>query len=82
MPHQKEEKDTKGAALSACELSNDGGFNWYAVPLENLTKKRKWSWRMWEFDLPCDVEGWVEIVCRCWDNSLNTQPPDVRTAWN
>ncbi|KAK1975730.1 oxidoreductase molybdopterin binding domain-containing protein [Colletotrichum cereale] len=64
------------------ELSADGGFNWYAVPVENLSKKRRWTWRTWEFDLPCDVEGWVEVVCRCWDNSLNTQPPDVRTAWN
>ncbi|KAF2451153.1 molybdopterin binding oxidoreductase [Karstenula rhodostoma CBS 690.94] len=64
------------------ELSADGGFNWYAVPPENLSKKRKWTWRTYEFDLPCDVEGWVEIVCRCWDNALNTQPPDVRTAWN
>ncbi|KAM0298123.1 hypothetical protein HYE67_001163 [Fusarium culmorum] len=64
------------------EVSADGGFNWYTVPEENLSKKRRWSWRTWTFDLPCDVEGWVEIVVRCWDNSLNTQPPDVRTAWN
>jgi sulfite oxidase len=28
------------------------------------------------------VEGWIEIVCRCWDNSLNTQPLNVRAAWN
>ena len=33
-------------------------------------------------ELPCDVEGWIEIVCRCWDNSLNTQPLNVRAAWN
>ena len=64
------------------ELSASGGFNWYTVPLENLSKKRTWTWRTWEIDLPCDVEGWIEIVVRCWDNALNTQPPDVRTAWN
>lgn len=64
------------------ELSMDGGFNWYTVPLENMSPKRKWCWRTWEYDLPCDVEAWVEIVVRCWDNSLNTQPPDVRTSWN
>src|ERR1700709_1109259 len=40
------------------ELSADGGFSWYAVPLENMSKKRKWTWRTWEYDLPCDVEGW------------------------
>lgn len=33
-------------------------------------------------DLPCEVEGWIEIVCRTWDNSLNTQPLNVRAAWN
>lgn len=64
------------------ELSADGGFSWYTVPLENLSKKRKWTWRTWSIDLPCDVEGWVEIVVRCWDNALNTEPPDVRTTWN
>jgi sulfite oxidase len=64
------------------ELSADGGFSWYAVPVENLSAKHKWTWRTWEMDLPCDVEGWIEIVCRCWDNSLNTQPLSVRAAWN
>ncbi|OQD66269.1 hypothetical protein PENDEC_c058G05711 [Penicillium decumbens] len=64
------------------ELSADGGFSWYDVPEENLSKKGKWAWRSWEIDLPCDVEGWIEIVCRCWDNSLNTQPLNVRAAWN
>lgn len=64
------------------ELSADGGFSWYAVPLELLSAKHKWTWRTWEFALPCDVEGWIEIVCRCWDNSLNTQPLNVRAAWN
>ncbi|KAK5346059.1 hypothetical protein LTR61_010274 [Exophiala xenobiotica] len=64
------------------ELSSDGGFNWYAVPNSNMSQKHKWTWRTWHFDLPCDVEGWVEIVCRCWDNSLNTQPLTVRAAWN
>lgn len=64
------------------ELSADGGFSWYAVPNHQMSKKHKWTWRTWQFDLPCDVEGWVEIVCRCWDNSLNTQPLTVRAAWN
>jgi sulfite oxidase len=64
------------------ELSADGGFSWYAVPLELMSAKHKWTWRTWEIDLPCDVEGWIEIVCRCWDNSLNTQPLSVRAAWN
>ncbi|KAJ9210445.1 hypothetical protein DTO166G4_7912 [Paecilomyces variotii] len=64
------------------ELSADGGFTWYDVPPEKLSKKGKWLWRTWEIDLPCDAEGWIEIVCRCWDNALNTQPLNVRAAWN
>lgn len=32
--------------------------------------------------VPCDHEGWTELVCRCWDNSLNTQPMEVRQSWN
>lgn len=47
------------------ELSADGGFSWYPVPLENLSPKHKFAWRTWEMDLPCEVEGWIEIVCRC-----------------
>ncbi|KAI9046073.1 sulfite oxidase [Aspergillus affinis] len=64
------------------ELSADGGFTWYPVPPEKLSKKGRWVWRTWELDLPCDVEGWIEIVCRCWDNAINTQPLDVRASWN
>ncbi|KAK5111949.1 hypothetical protein LTR85_011696 [Meristemomyces frigidus] len=64
------------------ELSADGGFSWYTVPTENMSEKHRYAWRTWEMDLPCDVEGWIEIVCRCWDNSLNTQPLQVRAAWN
>jgi sulfite oxidase len=64
------------------ELSADGGFNWYPVPLENMSKKRTWTWRTWKIDLPVDFEGWTEIVCRCWDNALNTQPSSIREAWN
>ncbi|KAK6384381.1 hypothetical protein LTS17_001944 [Exophiala oligosperma] len=57
------------------EVSADGGFNWYAVPDGNLSGKHKFAWRTWELALPCDAEGWVEVVVRCWDNSINTQPP-------
>ena len=47
-----------------------------------MSKKYKYAWRTWHMDLPCDVEGWIEIVVRTWDNSLNTQPLEVRSAWN
>jgi sulfite oxidase len=64
------------------EVSPDGGFVWYDVPPENLSKKYQHAWRTWEIDIPVDAEGWLEIVCRCWDNALNTQPTYVRSAWN
>ncbi|OTA99380.1 hypothetical protein M426DRAFT_16503 [Hypoxylon sp. CI-4A] len=64
------------------EVSADGGFSWYPVPVENMSAKHKYAWRTWSIWLPCDVEGWIEMVVRCWDNSLNTQPTEVRNAWN
>ncbi|RPB08392.1 molybdopterin binding oxidoreductase [Morchella conica CCBAS932] len=64
------------------EVSGDGGSVWYEVPWENLSKKYYHAWRLWSIDLPVDAEGWLEFVCRCWDNSLNTQPTYVRSAWN
>jgi sulfite oxidase len=64
------------------EVSADGGFSWYAVPPENMSKKYRFAWRTWYMDLPCEVEGWIELVVRTWDNALNTQPLEVRNAWN
>jgi sulfite oxidase len=81
--------DVKGWAYSGggrwperVECSADGGFSWYNVPPENMSQKYRFAWRTWHMQLPCDVEGWIEIVVRCWDNSLNTQPTEVRNAWN
>lgn len=63
------------------EVSPDGGYLWYAVPNENLSPKHKFAWRTFHMDLPVDAEGWLELTVRCWDNSLNTQPTYVRSAW-
>ncbi|KAI1177071.1 sulfite oxidase [Nemania sp. FL0916] len=63
------------------EVSADGGFSWYMVPVENLSPKHKYAWRTWHTQVPCDVEGWIELVVRCWDNSLR-YPTEVRNAWN
>ena len=52
------------------EVSADGGFSWYMAPVENLSPKHKFAWRTWTTAVPCDVEGWIELVVRCWDNSL------------
>lgn len=63
------------------EVSGDGGSVWYEVPHQNLTQKYYYAWRLWEMDLPVDAEGWLELVVRCWDNSMNTQPTFVRSTW-
>ncbi|KAG7406197.1 Peroxisomal catalase [Fusarium oxysporum f. sp. rapae] len=62
------------------EISSDGGYVWYAVPIENLSPKHKFAWRTFTGKVPCDHEGWTELVVRCWDNSLNTQPMESDEA--
>lgn len=47
-----------------------------------MSAKKRWAWRTWEMVVPVEVEGWIELVVRAWDNSLNTQPLEVRSAWN
>ncbi|KAI9730074.1 MAG: hypothetical protein M1834_006066 [Cirrosporium novae-zelandiae] len=64
------------------EVSGDGGNIWYEVPYHNLSQKYFHAWRTWHMDLPVDAEGWLELVVRCWDDALNTQPTYVRSAWN
>ncbi|OAG00100.1 molybdopterin binding oxidoreductase [Paraphaeosphaeria sporulosa] len=74
------------------EVSGDGGNIWYEVPFDQLSKKVFYSWRVWEYEMPVDAEGWLEFCVRCWDNALNaclhpiltcgTQPTFVRSAWN
>ena len=63
------------------EVSGDGGSVWYETPYEGLSQKYYHAWRLWSVDLPVDAEGWLELVVRCWDNALNTQPTFVRSAW-
>ncbi|MCJ1479101.1 hypothetical protein MMC13_007785 [Lambiella insularis] len=64
------------------EVSVDGGSVWYETPYEQLSEKYLHAWRTWVIDVPCDAEGWIELVARCWDNALNTQPTFIRSAWN
>ncbi len=63
------------------EVSGDGGSIWYEVPYDRLSTKHFYAWRLWSIDLPVDAEGWLELVVRCWDNALNTQPTFVRSTW-
>ncbi|KAL7933846.1 Oxidoreductase, molybdopterin-binding domain-containing protein [Trichoderma chlorosporum] len=67
-----------GCWLECVEVLTDGGWAWYAVLIEDLSPKRKNAWRTWSALIPCDHEGWTELVVRCWDNSLNMQLMNVR----
>ncbi|ORX96648.1 Oxidoreductase, molybdopterin-binding domain-containing protein [Clohesyomyces aquaticus] len=64
------------------EISGDGGSIWYEVPYDQMSTKYFHAWRVWEYDLPVDAEGWLEFCVRTWDDALNTQPTYVRSAWN
>ena len=78
--------DLKGWAYSGkgfpmrVELSIDGGVVWYEA--ESLSKKYYHAWRLWEANVPVDPEGWIEMLVRCWDDAVNTQPTFQRSAWN
>ncbi|KAF2794327.1 molybdopterin binding oxidoreductase [Melanomma pulvis-pyrius CBS 109.77] len=64
------------------EVSGDGGSIWYEVPYNKMSRKYFHAWRIWEYEMPVDAEGWLEFCVRTWDNALNTQPTYVRSAWN
>jgi sulfite oxidase len=53
------------------EVSGDGGGIWYEVPFEKLSKKYYHAWRVWEYEMPVDAEGWLEFCVRTWDDALN-----------
>lgn len=71
-----------GHWIERVELSTDGGFSWWEVPQANMSEKHYHTKRLWHMDLPMPIEGWTEVVVRCWDNACNTQPLTVREAWN
>jgi sulfite oxidase len=41
------------------EVSNDGGGVWYEVPYKQLSRKYFHAWRVWEYEVPVDAEGWL-----------------------
>jgi sulfite oxidase len=62
------------------EVSGDGGNIWYEVPYDQLSKKVFYSWRVWEYEMPVDAEGWLEFCVRCWDNALNASYPPASSC--
>jgi sulfite oxidase len=53
------------------EVSGDGGSIWYEVPYYKMSRKYFHAWRVWEYEMPVDAEGWLEFCVRTWDNALN-----------
>ena len=55
------------------EISGDGGSIWYEVPFDKMSKKYFHAWRVWEYEMPVDAEGWLEFCVRTWDSNLNVR---------
>lgn len=51
-------------------------------------RNQKWSWSRWSLELPIaeeilkQGEGTMQILCRCFDSSYNSQPERPETVWN
>ncbi|RGP80734.1 sulfite oxidase [Fusarium longipes] len=63
------------------EISSDGGHVWYAVPVENLSPKHKFAWRTFKGKVPCDHEGWTELVRKCGAGGYEEEVDGVQRTW-
>ncbi|KYQ93956.1 putative sulfite oxidase [Tieghemostelium lacteum] len=82
-----------GRKIERVDISLDGGVTWDYSDLMNEDKgpvNKYWSWAFFRYNLTADkfqfapgmIEKDIQIVCRAWDNSSNTQPKDVKDIWN
>ncbi|KAG1683382.1 putative sulfite oxidase, mitochondrial [Nymphon striatum] len=84
-----------GRKIIRVDVSADGGATWLTANLEHADKTkdivevdgREWAWALWKVDIPVLEEQLksgqkLEIVCKAWDSSYNTQPENVDHIWN
>jgi hypothetical protein len=38
-----------------------------------MSRKYFHAWRVWEYEMPVDAEGWLEFCVRTWDSNLNVR---------
>jgi sulfane dehydrogenase subunit SoxC len=65
-------------AISAIEVSADGGASW--SPARLGPPPSRYAWRSWEWDWDVTAPGDYELCCRATDDAGNTQPLDP--PWN
>ena len=76
-----------GRAVTRVDVSVDGGKSWQSAELEsdpNQQVGQAWSWSLWETKVPItsSQKGKLNICCRAFDSSCNTQPENAETIWN
>ncbi|KAF9203140.1 hypothetical protein BGZ59_001792 [Podila verticillata] len=77
-----------GLKIKRVQVSLDGGKSWCIAQLDHQEGKmsmeqgsRYWCWCLWNLDVQIsDLAKCVELTCRAWDASNNTQPQT--TEWN
>ncbi|KAH7644988.1 sulfite oxidase [Dermatophagoides farinae] len=80
-----------GRSVIRVDLSIDDGHTWYEAKLEQETPTKgsthTYSWTLWQLDLPLKTEqlyqgNQIQIICRAFDSSHNTQPATSAEIWN
>nr|XP_027195241.1 probable sulfite oxidase, mitochondrial isoform X2 [Dermatophagoides pteronyssinus] len=80
-----------GRSVIRVDLSIDNGHTWHVANLEQETPTKgsthTYSWTLWQIDLPLKNEqlfqgNQIQIICRAFDSSHNTQPSKSEEIWN
>ncbi|MDZ7631989.1 MAG: sulfite oxidase [Gemmatimonadaceae bacterium] len=70
---------TDGSAVSRIEYSTDDGRSWHPAATDD--RRERWSWTRWSATV--DLEpGTHTLAVRAFDASGQSQPSDLREAWN
>ncbi|KAG9509648.1 Sulfite oxidase, mitochondrial, partial [Fragariocoptes setiger] len=85
-----------GKTIVRVDLSIDNGNNWITAkllrpPIDEAQRfrNRDWSWSLWAADIPIPKDlinstgqGNIELLCRAFDASYNSQPERPDAIWN
>jgi len=79
-----------GLAVVRVDVSLDGGESWVqgeisrASDAQGIRSCRAWAWVQWKcvVDIPADMHGDLQIICKAVDDQYNQQPHDTAPIWN
>ncbi len=76
-----------GRAITRVDVSVDGGMTWQSANIVSdpiQLPGQTWSWSLWDVRIPTTSlpKGEVDICCRAFDSSCNTQPERTESIWN